>query len=335
MRVLVTGARGKVGRAAVRALQAHGHVVTASDLAVPTYETRRPGEADYVRAELTDAGDTYALVRGHDAVVHAAAIPEPTRDVPHRVFANNILSTFNVIEASVRWGVRRVVNMSSETVPGFIFAERGFLPAYCPIDEEHPVRPQDPYALAKYFGEQLCDAAVARSDLRAITIRSSWVQWEGNYEANLGPLIRDPNADSATFWSYVDVYDLADAITAAVECDVPGHEVVYIAAADNAGSRDLAAAVRARYGEAVPLRPLDRPDASGISIAKARRLLGYQPRRSWRDYLDEQGRLLPHLRARLASADGPLYGSDGADRLGPAHAERPAGPDESALEAAE
>jgi len=40
------------------------------------------------------------------------------------------------------------------------------------------------------------------------------------------------------------------------------------------------------------LRPLARPDAGGISIEKARRLLGYAPTRSWRDYLDEGGRAL-------------------------------------------
>jgi UDP-glucose 4-epimerase len=92
----------------------------------------------------------------------------------------------------VRLGVGRVVHVSSETVPGFFFAERPFAPAYAPVDEEHPATPQDPYALAKHFGEQLCDAAVARSDIRCISVRPSWVQWEGNVEGNLGPIVRDP-----------------------------------------------------------------------------------------------------------------------------------------------
>ena len=85
----------------------------------------------------------------------------------------------------MRWGVRRLVNISSETVSGFIFAERPFLPGYLPLDEAHPVRPQDPYALAKLFGEQLCDAAVARSELRCISIRPTWVQNADSYERNL------------------------------------------------------------------------------------------------------------------------------------------------------
>src|SRR4051812_39708388 len=278
MRVVVTGARGKVGRAAATCLAARGHDVVACDLGAPVFESPDPdgsGALPYLRADLTDAGAAFAAVRGADAVVHAAAIPEPSQDVPHRVFANNLLATFNVIEACVRMGVPRLVNVSSETVPGFIFAERPFLPAYCPVDEEHPALPQDPYALAKLFGEQLCDAAVRRSDLSAVTVRPSWVQWEGNYERNVGPFVRDPELESITFWSYVDAYDLAELLALAAEATTPGHEVVYAAQPDNAGGRDLAAAMARHYPQ-VPLRELERPDAGGISVAKARRLLGWE-----------------------------------------------------------
>ena len=73
------------------------------------------------------------------------------------------MATFNVLEAAVRFGVARFVYISSETIPGFFFPEREFLPEYVPVDEEHPVSPQDPYALSKWFGELLMDAAVARA----------------------------------------------------------------------------------------------------------------------------------------------------------------------------
>jgi UDP-glucose 4-epimerase len=294
MRILVTGARGKVGRATVARCLVAGHDVTALDITPPVFERPAADEADYVQADLTDAGQVFAVVaRGFDAIVHAAAIPEPTRNPPQVVFHNNLMGVFNVVESAVRFGVGRVVNLSSETVPGYFFPERPFLPDYLPMDEEHPVRPQDPYALAKSFGEQICDAAVRRSDLRCISIRPSWVQWEGNYAGNLGPQLRDPDEPSAGFWGYIDADDLADALLLAAECDVPDHEVIYIASPDIASTHTLPELLARHHGEgAIELRDLPRPDAGPISIEKARRLLGYDPQRSWRDHLDEQGNAL-------------------------------------------
>jgi UDP-glucose 4-epimerase len=301
MRVLVTGARGKVGRSAVVALQGAGHEVVATDLAEPDFDHHPPGTPAYVRTDLTDAGQVYALVGGasvgegphpgpFEAVVHAGAIPASGRHAPHVIFGNNMMATFNVIESCVRWGVGRLVNISSETAPGFIFAERPFFPDYLPVDEEHPLRPQDPYALSKIFGEQLCDAAVRRSDLRCISIRPTWVQNAASYARNLGPLVRDRSAASVTGWAYIDADDLADAIRLAVESDLPGHEVFYIAAPDTVGGRDLHASWRAAFPQAdTELRPVDRPDAGGIDTRKAQRLLGWRATRSWRDHLTEDG----------------------------------------------
>jgi UDP-glucose 4-epimerase len=295
VRVLVTGAYGKVGRALVPALMRAGHDVRAVDLAPPEWnrhvDPRRSD--DYVQADLTDAGSCFAIVRGCDSVVHAAAIPAPVHHPPHVVFRNNLLSMFNMIEAAVAAGVHRLVNFSSETVPGFIFAYRPFKPEYLPIDEEHPIRPQDPYAQAKWFGELMCNRAVERADLSCISIRPSWVQDVASYERNLGPIVRDPSLAIGSYCSYIDVYDLCDATVLAVESEPPGHEVVYIASPDTIGGHPLRDVVRRSdpEGEITIKEPLPREDASAIDCSKAQRLLGWKPTRSWSDYLDEQGRL--------------------------------------------
>lgn len=293
MKVLVTGARGKVGRAAVEALLDKGHEVVATDLMRPTFERKGEREVPYTMADLTDAGDAFAVTRGVDAVVHCAAIPEPTGNPPHVVFHTNIMATFNMIEAAIRFGVKRFVYISSETVPGFFFPEREDLPDYAPVDEEHEIRPQDPYALSKWFGELLMDAAVRRSDIKCISLRPSWVQYEENYERNLGPQVRDESVLSANLWSYIDVYDMADAIVLATESDLPGHDVFYIASPDNATGKDFGELLHKYYGDKIALKPVDRPDSSGISTAKAQRVLGYSPKRSWKDYLDENGHAKP------------------------------------------
>jgi UDP-glucose 4-epimerase len=294
VRVLVTGAHGKVGRTLVPTLAAAGHDVRASDLTRPLWDRPGPGEPeDYWQVDLTDAGAVYALVAGCDVVVHTAAIPQPGRNAPHVVFGNNLMSTFNVLEASIAHGVKRLVNFSSETVPGFIFAQRRFDPEYLPVDEEHPIRPQDPYATAKWFGELLCERAVERADIRCTSIRPCWVQDEGSYERNLGPIVRDPSVLIGNYCSYVDVHDLCDAVVRVLETDLPGHEVFYVASPDTIGGHPLEVTVREHYdGGGIAFRPLERDDASAISSAKATRLLGWTPTRSWRDYLDAEGRAL-------------------------------------------
>jgi len=300
VQVLVTGSLGRVGRAAARRLTAAGHQVTGADLAQPTYNWRAPGTPGYVRADLTDAGEAYAVVgnapgrRPFDAVVHAAAIPAPGQHPPHTVFSTNVNATFNVVEACVRWGVPRLVNLSSEAIAGVIFAERRTWPAYLPVDEDLPLRPQDPYALSKLVGEEICTAAVRRSDLRCISLRPVWVQDADTYPVNLGPMLADRSLPSQIGWCYVDVEDLADAIALSVESEVDGHEVCYVAAADNVGDRDLYAAWRAAFPDApTELRPLPHPAASPINTTKAERLLGWRATRTWRDHLTETGEARP------------------------------------------
>jgi UDP-glucose 4-epimerase len=287
VKVLVTGASGKVGAATVEAVRRRGHEVTACD--------SRPGSlgGELVFADMVDPGDAFAVVRGHDAVIHAAAIPGPLQHPPHTVFRNNLMGAFNALEAAVRWSVPRFVNISSETVAGMFYAERDFTPDYLPLDEEHPLRPQDPYALAKVFSEQLCDAAVERSDIRCISIRPSWVQAPDDYARELGTRFRDAVMLADAYWAYVDLLDLADLLAMCVESDLEGHEAFYVASPDSPGGVELSAAVSSFFSGRVEVRPHDRPDASGVSSAKARRLLGYRPTRSWRDHLDEEGRPLP------------------------------------------
>jgi UDP-glucose 4-epimerase len=290
MRVLVTGARGKVGRAAVTALVRAGHEVVATDLGAPVYERPLENGAFYVQADLRDAGHAFTVVQGCQAIVHCAAIPTHLHHVPSTVFSSNLSCTFNIAEAAVSFGVERLVNISSASVSGYNTAQDIILPAYLPADEDEPARPLEPYALAKHFGEQLMDAVARRSAVRCISLRPSWAQRPGDYATNLGAGIRDPQPRLSR-WSYIDLDDLTDAIVLAVHSDLPGHEVFNVAAADNATGRPLEELVASFFADRIRLRPLPRPDASPVSCAKARRLLDFTPKRTWRNYLDSDGRL--------------------------------------------
>ena len=131
------------------------------------------------------------------------------------------------------------------------------------------------------------------------------MQWEGNYERSLGAVAdatRSAATPSVSFWSYVDVYDLAHALRLAAESSLDGHEAMYVVAADNGAGRPLRGADRAplRRGRST-VGELAREDAGGISSAKAERLIGYRPTRSWRDYLSP-GRRAARRGARAARA---------------------------------
>ena len=142
------------------------------------------------------------------------------------------------------------------------------------------------------------ERAHERADIATISIRPCWVQDLESYEQNLGPIVRDPSVLVENFCSYIDVYDLAEATILALESDLPEHEVFYIASPDTIGGHPLEEVVRRHHGaKSVEIRPLARPDASAIDSSKARRVLGWEPKRSWRDYLDGQGRLLPGAEA--------------------------------------
>ncbi len=132
MRVLVTGSAGKVGRATVAALMAAGHEVRAPDTVPPVFERPEDDDLEYIQADVSGAGEMFAVVRAMDAVVHAAALTEPTHNPPRVVFQNNLMGVFNTLEAAVRFGISRFANVSSETVPGFFFPEREFLLDYAP-----------------------------------------------------------------------------------------------------------------------------------------------------------------------------------------------------------
>jgi nucleoside-diphosphate-sugar epimerase len=150
MRIFFTGGSGKAGRHVAPFLAVEGHHVTNADL-VPL---KHPAVAD-LRVDLTDAGETYSALAGlatfdeldlpekptYDAVVHFAAVPRILLTSDAATYATNVLSTYNVLEAATRLGVRKIVFASSETTYGICFAQGERRPLYVPVDEDHPTSP--------------------------------------------------------------------------------------------------------------------------------------------------------------------------------------------------
>jgi nucleoside-diphosphate-sugar epimerase len=275
MRIVVTGGSGKAGRWAVRDLREHGHDVLNADL-VPD---ATPG-GESVVVDLTDLGQAHDVLAGADAVVHLAAIPAPGLRPTGETFRINGLSTYNVFAAAEAHGVGRVVWASSETVLGLPFDTP---PAFAPIDESHPPRPESSYALSKLVGETMAEQFARRTGIPFVGFRISNIMEPRDY-ARFPSWQDDPTVRKWNLWGYVDARDVAAAIRGALEADVRGAEVCIVAAADTVMVRD-SAGLMAEVFPNVQLRREVRGRETLLAIGKARELLGYRPAHQWQDEL--------------------------------------------------
>jgi nucleoside-diphosphate-sugar epimerase len=281
MRVAVTGGSGKLGRAVVAELLDNGYDVVNLDL-VPPRDPRAP----FTRIDLTDFGQTIQAFTAIDsryehldAVVHLAAIPGPGMAANASILANNVISTYNVFAAAQTAGIKTIVWASSETLLGLPF---DVPPPYIPVDEDYPVRPETAYALGKALDEEMA-RQFCRWDpaLKMIGLRFSNVMEPADYAAFPG-FDGDPTLRKWNLWAYVDARDGAQAVRRAVELEATGMHVFIVANADTVMSRPNDELI----AEVFPDVPLKRPVGAHetlLSIDKARRVLGYEPRHSWRD----------------------------------------------------
>ena len=241
------------------------------------------GPAPFRRVDMENLGQVYGGLRGAEAVVHFAAIPRPTFDVPEVVFRTNVMGSFNVLEAATGLGIRRVVMASSVSVLGFPFFDRPFAPQYVPIDEDHPRLPQDAYALSKLVGEEIAAGFARRGTLDIVSLRFPWIHTPETFASEVRPLWTDPEAGASNLWGYIDSRDVAAAVRLALTADVRGHEAFFVAAVDSFMPNPSASLVRDSYPSTRIMEELTG-STSLLTSAKAERVLGYRAEHSWREY---------------------------------------------------
>lgn len=279
MRIVVTGGSGKAGRWAVRHLREAGHDVLNVDV---VHDGSAHGLC--VLADLTDVGQCLEVVRGADAVVHLAAIPAPEIRPDGETFRNNTLSTYNVFNAAVDRGVGRVVWASSETVLGLPFDTP---PAFAPIDETHPPRPETSYALSKLAGEVLAAQLARRSGIPFVGLRISNIMEPADY-ARFESWQDDARVRRWNLWGYVDARDVASAVAGGLAADVQGALVAIVAAADTCMRRPSADLMAEVYPTVELRRPVEGRETL-LDIGLARSAFGYAPAHSWLDAGERQG----------------------------------------------
>jgi UDP-glucose 4-epimerase len=291
MQVVVTGAGGRLGQVVVRAARAEGMDVLAVDRKFQTgpealaamggLGAAGGGALRHLVADLQDLGQVYGALADADAVVHLAAVPSPGGWPAEEVFGNNTMAQFHVFEAAARLGVRRIVSASSFSAYGFPFQRQPIVPDYLPLDEDHPLIPQDPYGLSKVVGEQIAASYVRRGAGQAVSLRLSRVLTQDMMAGLVVQAREQPKQFVRELWSYIHVQDAARACLAGLTADIDGHVIVHASAADTLSATPTDELVQ-QWLPQVPIRehgPAERWPM--LTVERAERLLGFTPELSW------------------------------------------------------
>jgi nucleoside-diphosphate-sugar epimerase len=281
MRVAVTGGAGKLGQWVVRELRDASEGREPHEVIV--LDRVKGPEQDGVRylvGDVTELGQVVGTVAGTDAIIHLAAVRrwgEAPNDV---TFRTNVMGSFNVHEAAWRLGIRRVVSVSSEAALGWDYREREFAPEYLPIDESHPIRPQDCYGLSKEVGEAIARSYTAKCGMETVVLRPPWIAAPEELDEVRRAGGREPTRFSP--YNYIDVRDLAEAFRLAIERPIEGHVVLFVTADDSAVGEPLSEVLPRFLPETAEMARPFTGTRPAVSNARAKEVLGWRPRRSWR-----------------------------------------------------
>ncbi len=269
MRIAITGARGRVGRAVTALALSNGHTV----LGVDRLGAGSPPEIEVAHVDMTDYPSLVQAIGGCDALIHLAAINGPGRDPDHLVHNNNVVSSYNALLAASEVGIRRVCMASSINAIGGRFSRRPRYD-YLPIDEHHPAYPEDPYSLSKLIGEQQAETMVRRDE--GMTIASLRLHGVVADRAETLRWLDLPGEVVAKqLWGYTLEEAAARAFLLGVTAPFDGHEVFYIVAPgtmmDTASSE-----LKERYYPEVELRRGLDGNQGFFDCRKAADILGWR-----------------------------------------------------------
>lgn len=310
MKALVTGGAGFIGSHLCELLLAKGHEVVALDnlscgRLTNLRDIERYDRFRFMQADIRDLSGMRPAFAGVDWVFHLAGLADivPSIEQPAQYFGTNVGGTFNVLVCAREQGVKRVVYAASSSSYG--------IPDAYPTPETSPIRPQYPYALTKYMGEELVLHWAQTYKLPALSLRLFNVygpqsRTTGAYGAVFGVFLAQKLngkpytvvGDGRQTRDFTYVTDVAEAFRMAAESGVSG-EAMNVGSGNHYSVNRL---VELLGGPVVyiPKRP-GEPDCTFADTTRIRQRLGWAPKVSF-------GEGVKHMLRRLEDwRDAPVW----------------------------
>ena len=295
-RIVFTGGTGKAGRHVVPYLVDKGYEVLNVDLAPLDY----PG-VNTISADIADSGQMFDVLSSHfgfegfetgkgpapiDAVVHFAAVPRVLIKPDNETFRINTIGTYNVIEAAVKLGIKKVIVASSETTYGVCFAEGDKDFHHFPLEEDYDTDPMDSYGLSKVLNEKTARAFAMRYGADIYALRIGNVIEPHEYD-RFPAFLADPMSRKRNAWSYIDARDLGQIVDLAIRKDGLGFQV-FNAVNDTITAKLPTREFLEKYCPGVPIRRELGEFEAPLSNRKTREVLGFREEHDWRKYVPQK-----------------------------------------------
>ena len=284
MKSIVTGGAGFIGSHLVDALLTQGDDIIVLD----NFSTGRPenlshveDQVELIESDLSLYGTWTKYFKGVDRVFHLAALADivPSIENPDTYYQANVTGTFNVMKACKKFNVGKVVYSASSSCYG--------IPDVVPTPESAEIRPQYPYALTKFLGEQIVlhwshVYGVPSVSTRLFNVYGPRSRTSGTYGAVFGVFLAQKLnkkpftvvGDGTQTRDFTYVEDVTSALLTASESNLKG-EIINIGS-DNTYSVNNVVELLGGEVVYIPKRP-GEPDCTWADISKVKKLLKWSP----------------------------------------------------------
>lgn len=299
-RIVFTGGSGKAGRHVIPALLDAGHQVLNLDLnPLPNPDGQGLNENVFtLKTDLTKSGQVFNALTSHfsmdgyadsrlpsppDVVIHFAAYARNMLVPDDELFQANTASTYNVIEAACKLGVKKIIIASSETTYGVCFAQGDIDFDHLPLSEDDPVNPEDTYALSKVCGERVASSFARRFKADIYALRIGNVIEPHEYARDFPRHVGHPETRKRNVWSYIDARDLGQICNLCIDKSGLGFQIF------NATNDTITTTVPTAefLKKSAPNTRITREMGeweAPMSNKKVRDILGFKDVHDWRKY---------------------------------------------------